>query len=154
MGFRIFEFRDCRTQRFNKPKKGEFVYWWTKLNPILFEGDLQGDLRQNTVYNPFIENLKKMIHELGNVEYFELCETNSRVQCSNFLSYWAQGILYSNCAHLLVNNTEEVLKLIRGRFDALSISIYVIRKRSAHRARHGKSEEQTNYYTSFNAYKD
>ena len=34
------------------------------------EENLQADLRQDNVYNPFSENSKKMIHELGNIEYF------------------------------------------------------------------------------------
>ena len=36
---------------------------------------LQADLQQNNVYNPFSNNSKAMIRELGNVELFELCET-------------------------------------------------------------------------------
>ena len=34
--------------------------------------DLQADLRHDNVYNPFSENSKKMIYELGNIEYFEI----------------------------------------------------------------------------------
>ena len=71
---------------------------------------LQADLQQDNVYNPFSENSKKMMHELGNMKYFELCETDSRVQCSNCLSYWTQGILYCTCS-LCYNNTEEVRNL-------------------------------------------
>ena len=56
--------------------------------------ELQADVRQDNVYNPFSENSKKMIHESGNIECFELCETDSRVQCSYCLSDWTQGILY------------------------------------------------------------
>ena len=35
----------------------------------------QADLQQNDVYNPFSNNSKAMIREMGNVELFELCET-------------------------------------------------------------------------------
>ena len=45
---------------------------------------LQADLQQNNVYNPFSNNSKAMIRELGNVELFELCETIPKVQCSVF----------------------------------------------------------------------
>ena len=44
---------------------------------------LQADLQQNNVHNPFSENSKEMIRELGNVELFELCETTPKVQCSH-----------------------------------------------------------------------
>ena len=38
---------------------------------------LQADLQQNNVYNPFSDDSKAMIGEMGNVELLELCETNS-----------------------------------------------------------------------------
>ena len=40
--------------------------------------DLQADLQQNNAYNPFSEKSKKMIKDMGNVELFELCETNPK----------------------------------------------------------------------------
>ena len=46
---------------------------------------LEADLQQNSVYNPFRNNSKAMIRELGNVELFELCETIPKVQCSHCL---------------------------------------------------------------------
>ena len=44
---------------------------------------LQADLQQKNVYNPFSNNSKAMIRELGNVEFFKLCETIPKVQCSH-----------------------------------------------------------------------
>ena len=41
---------------------------------------LQADLQQNNIYNPFSDNSKAMIREMGNVELFELCETIPKVQ--------------------------------------------------------------------------
>ena len=38
---------------------------------------LQADLQQNNVYNPFSNNSKAMIRELGTIEIFQLCETYS-----------------------------------------------------------------------------
>ena len=58
----------------------------------------QADLPQDNVCNPFSENSKKMDHEVGNIEYFELGETDSRVQCSYCLSYWTQA----NCDNFFV----------------------------------------------------
>ena len=49
---------------------------------------LQADLQQNNVYNPFSDDSKAMIREMGNVELFELCGTIPRVQCSECLLYW------------------------------------------------------------------
>ena len=60
---------------------------------------LQADLQQNNVYNPFSENSKEMIGEVGNVELFELSETAPTVQCSRCLLYLNQGIVYCICGN-------------------------------------------------------
>ena len=39
---------------------------------------LQRDLQQNKAYNPFSTTTKKMIQDVGNVELFELFETDSQ----------------------------------------------------------------------------
>ena len=54
----------------------------------------QVDLQQNNVYNAFSNNSKAVIREMGNVELFELCETIPKVQCSQCLLYWNQGMIY------------------------------------------------------------
>ena len=50
-------------------------------------GALQADLQQNNAYNPFSDESKAMIREMGNVELFEQCETIPKVQCSECLLY-------------------------------------------------------------------
>ena len=55
---------------------------------------LQADLQQKNVYNPFSDESKAMIREMNNVELFELCETIPKVQCSERLLYWNQGMVY------------------------------------------------------------
>ena len=62
---------------------------------------LQRDLQQNNAYNPFSGKSKKMTRDMGNAELFELCETIPKVQCSECLLYWNQGIVYCTCGHLL-----------------------------------------------------
>ena len=41
----------------------------------------RADLQQNNAYNPFSEESKVMIREMGNVKLFEVCETIPKVQC-------------------------------------------------------------------------
>ena len=65
---------------------------------------LQADLQKNNVYNPFSNNSKAMIRELGNVELFELCETKPKVQCSHCLLFWNQGIVYCVSGQFLVDS--------------------------------------------------
>ena len=43
---------------------------------------LQRDLQQNKAYNPFSAKSKKMIQDMGNVELFELFETDPKTQCT------------------------------------------------------------------------
>ena len=97
----------------------------------------QADLQQNDVYNPFSNNSKAMIREMGNVELFELCETVPKVQCSQCLLYWNQGVICCTCGNLLVDS-ESRRKFNKLRLDALFIPNYVI-KRRCHGARHGKN---------------
>ena len=113
---------------------------------------LQADLQQNDVYNPFSDNSKAMIREMGNVELFELCETIPEVQCSHCLLYWNQGVIYCTCGHLLVES-ESSQKIHKLRLDALSIPHYVIKNGRLHGARHGITEAQKQYHIAFNAWK-
>ena len=65
---------------------------------------LQANLQQNNVYNPFSNNSKAMIREVGNVELFEPCETTPEVQCSQCLLCWNEGIVYCTCGQFLVES--------------------------------------------------
>ena len=102
---------------------------------------LHADMQQNNVRNPFSKNSKVMIRELGNVELFELCETIPKVQCSQILLYWNQGIVYCTCGQCLIDS-ESRRKFNTLRLDALSIPNYVIKKGPNRGARHGKTEVQ------------
>ena len=46
---------------------------------------LQRDPQQNKAYNPFSTTRKKMIQDVGNVELFELFETDPKTQCKECL---------------------------------------------------------------------
>ena len=60
---------------------------------------LQQDLQQNKAYNPFSATSKKMIKDVGNVEQYELFETDPETQCKACLSYWSEGIVNCTCGH-------------------------------------------------------
>ena len=113
---------------------------------------LQADLQQSNVYNPFTDDSKAMIREMGNVELFELCETIPKVQCSECLLYWNQGVIYCTCGHLLVES-DSSQNFHRWRLDALSIPHYVIRKERPRGARHGKTEAEKEHFVAHNARK-
>ena len=113
---------------------------------------LEADLQHNNAYNPFSDNSKAMIREMGNVELFELCETIPKVQCSQCLLNWNRGVIYGTCGQLLVES-ESSRNFYKCRLDALSIPHYEIKKRRPHGVRHGKTEAQKQYHIAFNAWK-
>ena len=81
---------------------------------------LQQDLRQNQAYNPFSPESKRMIQDVGNVELFELLETDPKTQCKACLSYWSEGIVYCTCGHVL-NETVANRSFIEYTLDLCSI---------------------------------
>ena len=88
---------------------------------------LQRDLQQNNAYNPFSTTTKKMIQDMGNIELFELFETDPKKQCKECVLYWSQGIVYCTCGHL-VKESEASRGAIQSTLDLLSIQNYVIKK--------------------------
>ena len=103
--------------------------------------DLQADLQQNNAYNPFSEKSKKMMEDMGNVELFELFETEPKTQCKECLLYWNLDIIYCTCGHLL-KESEANRGAIQCTLDFLSIPNYVIKKGRPHGHRYGKTTTQ------------
>ena len=110
---------------------------------------LQLDLRQNQAYNPFSPESKKMKKEVGNIELFELFETDPKTQCKACLSYWSEGIVYCKCGRLL-KETVTNRSFIAYTLDLLSIPEYVIKKGRPHGHRYAKAPENKEYYLANN----
>ena len=90
-----------------------------------------------------------MIKDMGNVELFELFETDPKTQCKECLLYWGQGIVYCTCGHLL-KECEANRGAFQRTLDLLSIQNYVIKKGRPHGHRYGKTPEQRDYHTAQN----
>ena len=99
---------------------------------------LQQDLRQNQAYNPFSPESKKMIQDAGNIELFELLETEPKTQYTSCLSYWNVGIVYCTCGHFLQKETEANRHFVKYTKDLLSLPEYVIKKGRPLGHRYGK----------------
>ena len=107
--------------------------------------DLQRDLQQSQSFNPFSQESKQMIHEVGIVKLCELLDTEPKTQCKVRLSYWDIGIIYCMCGHFLRKGTEEIKKFIQCTMDLLSILEYVIKKGRPHGHRYGKKPGNNEY---------
>ena len=102
----------------------------------------------NKTYNPFSTTSKKMIQDVGNVELFELFETDPKTQCKECLPYWSEGIVYCTCGHLL-NEIVANRGFIEYTLDLL-IPEYVIKKGRPHGHRYGKTPEKKEYHLTHN----
>ena len=85
-------------------------------------------LQQSRQFNPFSEESKELIHEVGNIELCELLDMEPKAQCKVCLSYWDVGIVYCTCGHFLRNGNEENKKWVKYTIDFLSIPNYYIKK--------------------------
>ena len=66
---------------------------------------------------------------------------NTKVQCSQCLLHWNQGIVYCFCGQCLIYS-EPRRKFNKLRLDAISFPDCLIKKGATHGARHGKTEVQ------------
>ena len=103
------------------------------------------DLQQSQPFNPFSQESKQMIHEVGNIELCELLDTEPKTQCKVCLSYWDIGIVYCTW-HFLRNRTEENKTFVQYTMDLLSIPNYYIKKGRPHGHRYGKKPGDHEYY--------
>ena len=87
-----------------------------------------------------------MIQEVGNVELFELLETDPKTQCTACLFYWNVGTVYCTCGHFLQKETEANRNLVKYTMDFLSLPEYVIKKGRPHGHRYGKKPGDKEYY--------
>ena len=139
-------------QLWNKQKISVFANSWRRSRVILIDKHFKPICNKNNADTPFSDNQKAMIREMGNVELFELCETIPKIQCSECLLHWNQGIVYCTCRHLL-RESESSQNFHQWRLDAFSIESYVIKKVRPRGARHGKIEAQEEHFVAHNARK-
>ena len=102
------------------------------------------DFNKTDEINPFSEESKDLILDMGNTEIFEVYETSSKKQCPDCALYWEVGIVYCTCGQCL--RPTERNRQVNKTFDVLSIPGYVIKKNTSHGARYGPSMRQTMYF--------
>ena len=107
---------------------------------------LQRDLQQNKAYNPFSTTTKQMIQDVGNVEMFDMFETDPKTQSTKCFSYWSEGIVYCTCGHFL----KEIVAN-RGFIEYKhSIPEYIFKKGRSHGHIYGKTPEKQENHLAHN----
>ena len=86
-----------------------------------------------------------MVEDVGNVELFELFETDPKTQRKACLSCWSEGIVCCTCGHLL-KETVANRSFIENTLDLLSIPEYVIKKGRPHGHKYGKKPRDKEYH--------
>ena len=97
-----------------------------------------------------MKNQKWSFVTWGNIELFELCEAIPKVQCSECLLNWNEGIVFCTCGHLF-KESEAGQHFQQWRLDAFSIENYVIKQERPRGARHGRTEVQKEHFIAHNA---
>ena len=113
-------------QLWNKQKTSVFANSWRRSRVILIEKHFKPICSKITSTTHPV-TIRKRWFVKCNVELFEVCETIPKVQCSECLLYWNQGVICCTCGHLLVES-ESSHNFSHWRLDALSIPHYVIVK--------------------------
>ena len=79
------EIPDCHILLWNKLITVVYVNLSRRSRTNPHRQPLQRDLKRNNAHNPLGEKSKKMIQDMGNVELFELFETEPKTQCKECL---------------------------------------------------------------------
>ena len=66
--------------------------------------DLQANLQQSNAYKPILWRIKEDDSGHGQCRAIWVCETIPKMQSSECLLYWNQGIVYCTCGHHLRDN--------------------------------------------------
>ena len=78
---------------------------------------LQRDLQQSQSFNPFSQESKQMIQDVGNIDLCELLDMEIKTHCKVCLSYWDIGIVYCTCGHFLRKGTEDNKNFVQYTMD-------------------------------------
>ena len=100
---------------------------------------IQNDLEQHQSFNPFSDESKVAIMDLGNTELCDIINVEPKWQCKVCLKHCSTGIIYCTCGHLMTNDSAENRKYISAVLDTFFIPNFYIRKYPATRSQVWKS---------------
>ena len=62
---------------------------------------LQTDLDKDQAFNPFSEQSKDMIYNVGSMECLKIGEITPNIKCANCMTYWTKGVVFCSCGTCL-----------------------------------------------------
>ena len=69
---------------------------------------LMEDLNKTAEFSQFSEKSKELISSMGNMEYFELCEISSKMQCPDSLQKWEKAWYIARAANACCSLRKEI----------------------------------------------
>ena len=108
------------------------------------------DLGKPEDYMKFSEESSRTIHELVNIETYDLGQISRTVQCHSCLKYILEGLTICSSG-VCFRLDEETIHRIKARFQALIVPYYLARVNHSRGKKHGKAQWQQDHWNAVNA---
>ena len=139
-------------QLWNKQKTSVFANSSRRSRVILTEKHFKPNFSKITSATHAVTIRKRWFVKWAMWSYSRCAKLFQEYKVLTVFFNWNQGIVYCTCGQCLIDS-ESRRKFNKLRLDALSVQNYVIKKGRCNGARHGKTEEQTEYHMAWNAWK-
>ena len=89
----------------------------------------------------FSEESSRVIHEVGNIEWYELGQMTRFVQCHSCWKHLPEGLAFCSCG-VCLRLDEATIRRIKARFQALTVPYYLARINRSRGKKHGETQWQ------------
>ena len=86
----------------------------------------------------FSEESRRIIHEMGNIELYELGQISRTVQCQSCLKHIQEGLIFCSCG-VCLRPDEEQIQRMKARFEALIVPCFLARVNRSRGKKHGET---------------
>ena len=98
----------------------------------------------------FSEESRRTIHELGNIELYELGQISRTVQCHSWLKHIPEGLTFCSCG-ICLRPDEETIQRIKARFQAMIVLFHLARLNYSRGKKHGEAHWQRDHWKAMDA---
>ena len=103
------------------------------------------DLGKSRKLYEFNEESSRIVHEMGNIELYELGQMTRTVQCHSCWKHLPEGLAFCSCG-VCLRPDEATIKRIKVRFQALTVPYYLSRINRSRGEKHGETQWQQDYW--------